>query len=202
MVVLLAAAVATRFMVQYAFPYFRFDPKFYDYFWPHRFRLLLHISGGIVALVCGTLQLWTGLRRKAMRFHRWTGRVYLGAVAVGATGAFLMTYYTTPRAFGVALMGLATAWLLTTGVAWAAIVRGQVQLHREWMLRSYLVTFAFVWFRFIHDNLPGLTARLGSSGDDAASSVAWLSWTVPLAVYEVVLQGRRLFGPGARRTAS
>jgi hypothetical protein len=77
-----------------------------------------------------------------------------------------------------------------------------VLLHKEWMVRSYLVTFAFVWFRFIQDNLPGLTARMGSSGDDAASSVAWLSWTVPLAVYEVVLQGRRLFGAGARRVES
>ena len=202
MVVALAALVAGRFLVHYALPYYKFDPKFYDYFWPHRFRLLLHISGGIVALICGTLQLWTGLRRKAMVFHRWTGRVYVGAVAVGASGAFLMTYYTTPRAFGVALMGLATAWLLTTGIAWAAIVRGQVLLHKEWMVRSYLVTFAFVWFRFIQDNLPGLTARMGSSGDDAASSVAWLSWTVPLAVYEVVLQGRRLFGAGARRVES
>ena len=202
MVVALAALVAGRFLVHYALPYYKFDPKFYDYFWPHRFRLLLHISGGIVALVCGTLQLWTGLRRKAMVFHRWTGRVYVGAVAVGASGAFLMTYYTTPRAFGVALMGLATAWLLTTGIAWAAIVRGHVLLHKEWMVRSYLVTFAFVWFRLIQDDLPGLTARLGSSGDDGSSSAAWLSWTVPLAVYEVVLQGRRLFGAGARRAAS
>lgn len=189
----LASLVAARFLVHYAAPYFRFDPKQFDYYWPHRFRLITHISGGIVALTCGTLQLWTGLRQKAMRFHRWIGRVYLAGAAVGITGAFLMAVYTTPRSFGVSLMALATAWLLTTSMAWAAILRGRVELHKEWMLRSYLVAFAFVTFRILQDNLPALTARLGSSPGDAATSVGWLCWVVPLAVYEVVLQGRRLF---------
>ena len=100
---LLASAVAARFLVHYAAPYFRFDPKQFDYYWPHRFRLILHISGGIVALVCGTLQLWTGLRQKAMTFHRWTGRIYLLGVSVGIVGALLMTLSTTPKSFGVGL---------------------------------------------------------------------------------------------------
>ena len=126
-----------------------------------RFRLITHIGGGIVALISGTLQLWIGFRQRAMRFHRWTGRVYLAAAAVGIVGAFLMAVYTTPRSFGISLMGLATAWILTTGVAWAAIVRRKVVLHKEWMIRSYLVAFAFVTFRFITDLLPGVTAKLG-----------------------------------------
>jgi uncharacterized membrane protein YozB (DUF420 family) len=192
-ILLLASAVAARFLVHYAAPYFRFDAKQFDYYWPHRFRLITHISGGVVALVCGTLQLWTGLRQKAMRFHRWTGRIYLVGVAVGIIGAFLMSVYTTPKSFGVALRALAIAWLLTTGIAWAAILRGRVPLHKEWMVRSYLVTFAFVTFRVITDNLPALYARLGSSQDDASANVTWLSWVLPLAVYEVILQGRRLY---------
>ncbi|HLK03446.1 MAG TPA: DUF2306 domain-containing protein [Candidatus Acidoferrum sp.] len=189
-----ASVVAARFLIHYAAPYFRWDPKYFDYLWPHRVRLIVHICGGIVALVCGTLQLWTGLRQKAMTFHRWTGRIYLVGVAVGITGALLMTLSTTPKAFGVALRGLATAWLVTTLIAWAAILRGRVPMHKEWMVRSYLVTFAFVTFRVITDNLPGFAARLGSSPDDAAANVTWLSWIVPLAVYEVIRQSKRLFG--------
>lgn len=189
-----ASLVAARFIWHYAVPYFRFDPKQFDYYWPHRFRLITHISGGILALLCGTLQLWTGLRQRAMTFHRWTGRIYLVGVSVGIAGAFLMTLSTTPKSFGVALRGLAIAWLLTTGIAWAAILRGRVAMHKEWVMRSYLVTFAFVTFRVMTDNLPSVTARLGGSPDDALANVTWLSWLVPLAVYEVILQGRRLFG--------
>jgi uncharacterized membrane protein len=193
-----ASLVAARFIWHYAAPYLlRFNEKQFDYYWPHRFRLVTHISGGILALVCGTLQLWTGLRQKAMTFHRWTGRVYLVAAAVGIIGAFLIAVYSTPRSFGVALMGLATAWILTTGIAWAAILRGRVLMHKEWMMRSYLVAFAFVTFRFITDLLPAVTARLGSNSDDAATSVAWISWVVPLAVYEVIRQWRKLSAPEA-----
>lgn len=191
-----ASLVAARFIWHYAAPYLlSFDAKQFGGYWPHRFRLATHIGGGILALVCGTLQLWTGLRQRAMTFHRWTGRVYLVAAAIGIIGAFLMAVYTTPKGFGISLMGLATAWILTTGVAWAAILRGRVELHKEWMIRSYLVAFAFVTFRFMTDLLPGVTARLGSNPGEAVTSVGWLCWIVPLAAYEVILQGKRLLGP-------
>ena len=129
---------------------------------------------------------------KAMNIHRWIGRVYLAAAATGITGAFLMAVYSQPRSFGVGLMALASAWIVTTGIAWAAIVCGRVEMHKEWMMRSYLVAFAFVTFRFMTDLLPGVTAKLGSNPGDSATSVSWLCWVLPLAVYEVILQVRRL----------
>jgi hypothetical protein len=67
-------------------------------------------------------------------------------------------------------------------------------MHKEWMLRSYLVAFAFVTFRIMTDLLPGVTKHLGSNLDDANTSVSWLSWLVPLAIYEVILQVRKLSG--------
>jgi uncharacterized membrane protein YozB (DUF420 family) len=190
---LIASGFAARFIWHYAAPYLlHFDAKQFEGYWPHRIRLATHIGGGIVALICGTLQLWTGLRMKAMNFHRWIGRVYLAGAAVGIVGAFLMAVYSQPRSFGVGLMALASAWIVTTGIAWAAIVRGRVEMHKEWMMRSYIVAFGFVTFRFITDLLPGVNARLGSNPGDSATSVAWICWVLPLAVCEVVLQVRRL----------
>ena len=192
----IASGFAARFIWHYAAPYFmHFDVKQFEGYWPHRFRLITHIGGGILALICGTFQLWTGLRMKAMNVHRWIGRVYLVGAAVGITGAFLMAVYSQPRSVGVGLMGLASAWILTTGVAWAAILRGQVELHKEWMMRSYIVAFGFVTFRFITDMMPGINARLGSNPGDSATSVAWMCWVLPLAVYEVILQMKRLRAP-------
>jgi len=103
-----------------------------------------------------------------------------------------MAVYSTPRSFGVSLMGLATAWILTTGIAWAAILKGRVAMHKEWMMRSYIVAFGFVTFRIMTDLLPGVTARLGSNADDASTSVGWICWVVPLALFEVIRQGRKL----------
>lgn len=192
---LVVTSLAARFLVHYAFPYFLFDQTYFDRagYWPHRARLIFHISGGMLALSCGPFQFWTGLRQKAMRIHRWTGRLYLFGVAVGSLGAFLMAVYTQPHNFGIALMGLAIAWIVTSATAYAAIMRGLVQIHKEWMVRSYLVTFAFVTFRLLNDEWPNLLARWGSY-DDRVANVTWISWVVPLLAYELILQARRIFG--------
>jgi hypothetical protein len=185
--------VSIRFLVHYAVPYFRFDPAYFEEFWPHRMRLMLHICGGIPALLCGPFQFWTGLQRKAMGLHKWVGRVYITGVAVGVLGAFLIGIYTKPRSFGVALMSLATAWLTTTAFAYMAIMLRKVQLHKEWMVRSYLITLAFVTFRLINESLPSVALRLGGSPEDTLANLTWLSWVLPLAIYELILQWRRLF---------
>jgi hypothetical protein len=181
--------VAGKFLIHYALPYFAFDRAYFDYYWPHRFRLMTHISGGVLALICGPFQFWTGLRAKAFAFHRWTGRLYLVGVLAGASGAGMMAYFSQPRNFGVSLGFMALAQLLCTAVAYLAILRRQVPLHKEWMVRSYLVTFGFVTFRLISDYPPGV--NWGTFADRAAT-VTWACWVVPLLGYEIIRATRRL----------
>lgn len=188
-VLLIVLGVAAKFLVHYALPYFAFDPNYFDYYWPHRFRLITHICGGILALSCGPFQFWTGLRQRALTFHRWTGRLYLLGVVIGASGASMMAVFTQPRNFGISLGFMALAWILSTGIAYLAIRRRMISLHKEWMVRSYLVTFGFVTFRLISDYPP--VVHWGTFADRAAT-VTWVCWAVPLLVYEVVLAIRRL----------
>jgi hypothetical protein len=186
---LILSVVGVKFLVHYALPYFAFDPVYFDYYWPHRFRLIFHICGGLLALTCGPLQFWTGLRRKALSLHRWTGRLYLVGVTIGATGAGMMAYFTEPRNFGVSLGFMALAWLLCTGVAYLAILRGLVNLHKEWMVRSYIITFGFVTFRLINDNPPVVR---WTTGADRAATLTWACWVVPMIGYEIVRATRQL----------
>ena len=184
----IVAAIALRFIVHYALPYFALDPAYFKAFWPRRIQLLAHIAGGMITLCCGPLQFWTGLRRRALNVHRWIGKLYLGGVAVGAFGGYWLAAYSQPPGFSVALMFMCTAWLLTTIAAYAAILRGQITIHRQWMIRSYLVTFAFVAIRLLVDNLPFVTVHLGGSLAERVINVVWVSWLVPLAVYEIYRQ--------------
>lgn len=186
---LVVFGIAVKFLVHYALPYFAFDRKYFDYYWPHRLRLMTHISGGILALTCGPFQLWTGLRQKALHVHRWTGILYLVGVAVGATGAGMMAVFSIPRNFGVSLGFMAFAWITSTAIAYVAILRGLISLHREWMVRSYLITFGFVTFRLISDYPPGVH---WGKFEDRAATIAWACWVVPLLVYESALAVRRL----------
>ena len=190
---LIVFGVAAKFIGHYAIGYFRWEQAYFDRqgYWPHRWQLITHISGGMLALVCGPFQFWMGLREKAMTIHRWTGRLYLAGVVVGVTGAFLMAVYTEPHSFGVALMGLACAWIVTSGIAYAAIMRGMVALHKEWMARSYIVAFAFVTFRYLNE-LPIIERHWGGYAERLAN-VTWVSWLVPLAMFEVILETQRMW---------
>ena len=85
---------------------------------------------------------------------------------------------------------MAVAWLTTTGMAFIAIRRKNVEQHRQWMIRSYVVTFAFVTFRLCDDAMH----RLQILSDDERSKVlAWACWAVPLLVTELSLQSRAVF---------
>ena len=152
--------------------------------------LLMHVTGGMVALLSGPWQFWTGFRARYRRLHRLTGYTFLCGVAVGSIGALRMAIGTTfGWAWGVALLGLATVWVTTSGMAFYAIRKRRVQVHKEWMVRAYVVTFAFVTFRVLNDYYPG--ARL-QPDNDRAITIGWASWVIPLLFTELILQLRRM----------
>jgi hypothetical protein len=154
--------------------------------------LLAHIWAGAVALLTGPVQLWLGLGERAMHVHRRLGFAYVGCVSVGAVAAFYLAAHTRLGwVFGAGLTGLGVAWLVTTMLALAAVIRGRIEQHREWMIRSYIVTFAFVTFRALWGALQA--AGIGTLQEQLALS-SWFCWAVPLFVNEAVLQGRKIFG--------
>ena len=184
-------SLAVLFVLKYVFFYFRhYDPVSFDPYWPRRGWLFLHISAGTLALLTGPLQFWTGLRQQNLAVHRWTGRLYLGAVGAGIIGAVGLSATTTFE-WGLVngIRALALAWLVTTGMAYYTIRKGLVSLHKEWMIRSYIVTFAFVTFRFLQDYSP--LSRVRPEGD-RDTTIAWACWVVPLAIAEMFFHLRRL----------
>lgn len=164
------------------------DPseKSFGVLWPRRWWLLLHIGGGTLALFTGPFQFWSGLRRRHLGVHRITGLLYIFGIFVAGGAAFYMCQFTQPRDFGFAIAGLAFAWWFTVGMAFVCIKQRRIDAHKEWMIRGYVVTLAFVSFRYLID-LPVWQPF----GPAAQSSVMWLSWSVPLLITEGVLEWRR-----------
>jgi len=189
-------ALAIAFVGKYVLRYFVHytEADFANYGPPHHWRmrgwLLLHMTGGTLALLLGPIQFWTGLRQRHMQLHRWTGRLFLVGVALGSVGAFRMTLSTTfGWAWAGALYCLATAWLTAAGMALYSILKRNVQCHKEWMIRAYVITFAFVTFRLLNDYGP--TSHLQPFGDRIITT-AWACWTIPLFATEVIMQLRRI----------
>ena len=59
------------------------------------------------------------------------------------------------------------------------------------MIRSYVVTFAFVTFRLVFTVLQA--AHVGQLQEDLAIA-SWFCWAVPLLITEAILQGRKVLG--------
>ena len=186
------ALFAMWFVNRSALPYFGFSEAHYGpYFWPRRWWLLLHIAGGVTALTVGLVQLWLGLTNRTAALHRALGKLYVAVIAVGSIGGFYLAL-TIPSnvPYAAGLFFLCVAWVITTSMAVFAIRRRNVPQHREWMMRSYAVTFAFVTFRFGVDAL----VSQGVSASEAQGVMAWACWALPLLVLEPLLQFRKMRG--------
>ncbi len=118
------------------------------YYWPRRSGLILHLASGMLAISVGLVQIWLGLTNRVSTLHRVLGKVYGIGVLVGSLGGFYLAL-TIPGhlPYSAGLFMLCVAWVLTTGMALYAIRERRIEQHREWMLRSYTVTFAFVTYR-------------------------------------------------------
>jgi uncharacterized membrane protein len=196
-IISLAALAAIGFFVSVALPYLALDPRVLTRYGPRVPWVLVHVAGGAIALLTGPVQLWLGINRRAMRVHRRLGIAYVASVGISSVAAFYLAAHTTLGwGFASGITGLGIAWIVTTTLAVAAIRRGLIEQHRDWMIRSYVVTFAFVTFRAAWLALQA--AGVGTRDEPLAMS-SWFCWAAPLLVVETIQHGRRFRGAAARR---
>jgi hypothetical protein len=179
---------AGKFVINDALPYFGFDEEVYGRFWIMKWPLIGNILGGLIALVLGPFQFWEGFRNRYMKVHRWMGMAYITGILIGTISSInlaLTTAIVVHWTLSLALIGLAVAWISTTGMAFRYILLRRIQLHKEWMVRSYVVTFAFVLFRWLNDS-PYVVEL--ASFIERGPTLIWISWVVPLFITEIILQ--------------
>lgn len=167
-----------------------------DYYWPQRAAgLAFHLVGGFLAITAGLVQIWLGLTGRTRVLHRVLGKVYGAGVLIGSLGGFYLGFTIPAGAlpYQVGLIALDVAWLITTGMALYAIRLRRLEQHREWMIRSYVVTFAFVTFRladrWLHHWIQVPAAPLA---DNLDITVAWACWAIPLLIAEPLIQLRSM----------
>ena len=111
---------------------------------PIRWHLLPHGLGGTLALGLGALQFSTRLRRRHLRIHRLSGRLHIVGTFVAAPVAIVMAFINSPWFLIPFTIVQASTWMLFTLVAYLCIRRGEVNAHREWMMRSYAIVLIFL----------------------------------------------------------
>lgn len=145
----------------------------------------LHITLGGLALLVGWTQFSKRLREKYLSTHRWVGKIYLFSVGVSGIAGFYIALNATggPIAI-VGFAALAIFWLFTSFKAFLSIRRNRVNLHQQWMIRSYALCFAAVTLRIW---LP-MFMMMGWPFNDAYVIIAWLCWVPNLIVAELMIK--------------
>jgi uncharacterized membrane protein len=119
--------------------------------------LLLHISGGILALMFGLFQFLPKLRQSRPKVHRAMGTIYAAGTVVAGISGFPLSFlfYTAtpqdirgrliPAAAGFAALSL--VWPCLTAIAFVRARQRRFTEHRAWMVRSYSLTAAAITTR-------------------------------------------------------
>lgn len=168
--------------------------------WPHiatfKWWLLPHGLMGACALLLGPMQFSDRLRKRFTKFHRVVGRFYVAGVFVAAPLGFYIQHFEErmggTRSFSMAAALDAFLWMVTTGIAFAFILKGKVQQHRQWMTRSFAMAIVFLEVRVI----LGVTGweRLGPA---VVEIVLWVCVGMGLLLADIVLQLQELRRPRA-----
>ncbi|MGD0912902.1 MAG: DUF2306 domain-containing protein [Terracidiphilus sp.] len=135
-----------------------------------RHLLIPHTLAGIFALLIGPINFSSRIRQSHLQLHRVLGRIYVFAVFIGAfTGIALA--WGRPGLPGTSMQ--AAAWIVCTTAAFITARNRQIIQHRQWMARSYAVTFTFVSSRVLN-----LWPRYWSHLGDSLSAVGVIAFTL------------------------
>jgi len=154
---------------------------------------VIHAFTGGIALLVGPLQFKRQLLGKRRRLHRVLGRIYVGSIWLTSVGALISSlFFDVTMIAKIGFVILAVLWFGTTTIGLQRILKGQIAAHREWMMRSFALSFFFVTFSFW---VPGLTST--SLPESVSFPLAvFLSWSLNLMVAEVwIRQTRRKDSP-------
>jgi hypothetical protein len=156
---------------------------------------LVHILPGLLFLALGPLQFSSTFRKRHLQWHRRSGRIlFLCGVVIGASA--LVMSFAMPAIGGLnqaAATTLFGSWFLFALVkAFRHVLRREIALHREWMIRAFSIGLAVATIRpiiavfFATSPFSGLTPYeffgvgfwIGFVLHFIAAEV-WIQWTRP-----------------------
>ena len=112
---------------------------------PHYSLVFGHALGGSIMLLLGAVTLYVGWTRRGFRYHKLLGYSYLVGGGGGAALGLILSLRNPHHISGIAVATgtLAVVWLAVAGVAFRAAYNRRFDAHRQWMIRSYVLTWTF-----------------------------------------------------------
>jgi uncharacterized membrane protein len=124
-----------------------------------RIAFYIHVFSSILTLLAGFTQFSADFLKKYVRVHRLIGRIYVWDVLlVNFPSALVMAVYANGGLPSkAAFLLLDCLWFGFTLKALIEVTRGNIARHRDFMTRSYALTFSAVTLRAWRQILTGVT---------------------------------------------
>jgi len=171
------------------------NPKFgtFDSTLAHPVLTFIHIIPGSLFMILAPLQFVPKIRLNYLWFHRLSGRilVVLGLI-IGITALVMSSKMAIGGANeSVATVVFASIFLFSLVKAFYHILRREVALHREWMIRMFAIGFAIATVRPI----VGMFFAFSHLSPHEFFGIAfWLGFTIHLVAAEVWINYTRRRG--------
>jgi uncharacterized membrane protein len=160
---------------------------FHKRYSPIRLLLMIHGIPGAAALILGVFQFSTRLRQRHLQLHRIMGRIYVGSVFIAAPLGMAVSLSLPPATLFTASMMHAIGWILPTATGLYCVRIGNIQQHREWMMRSYPFAMVFIVARAVNQ-IPAID-RMGEVG---VIAVVWTTISAACLLPSFLIEWQKL----------
>jgi len=150
------------------------------------YHSLLHSATGLIFMVLGPIQFLPAVRNRWIRFHRWSGRIWMIAALIGAISALLFVGQLPvwgDLSTNVAIVCATVVFLVALVQGYRTIRRRDITRHREWMIRCFAIGLGISTFRLLIPLL--MLPPIEASFSEAWETVAWLGFVINLGAAEV-----------------
>ena len=156
-----------------------------------------HLIFAIVLTIGGTLQLIPQIRQRALKFHRYNGRVFIFTAYVMSLGGLYLVWIRGAILSlngGIAISLNAILILIFATLAIKTARKRNIKAHQKWALRAFIVVNGVWFFRvgfmawiLINQAPVGSTENL-----DGPFDLVWayLNYLLPLLILELYLFAR------------
>ena len=151
-----------------------------------------HVLVAGLILLIGFFQLHPTWGQRWKKLHRSLGYIYvMGILFFSAPGGLVMSFFINRGPWVLtSFIVQACLWFYCTAMAFDHIRKKDITAHREWMWRSFALTFAAITLRiyiFVASYFVDLKTPT------AYATIAWLSWLLNIIVIEFYLRGSGIF---------
>ncbi|WP_276480175.1 DUF2306 domain-containing protein [Paraflavitalea pollutisoli] len=150
----------------------------------------VHVFSAVLSLLAAFTQFSKDLLTMKPALHRWGGRIYAwNILAINVPAGFILAIHANggwSSRIAFMILDICWAWFTYKGVT--AAIRGDITLHRAFMIRSYALTFSAITLRLWKNVLVG---ALHYDPLLAYMIQAWIGYVPNMLVAEYIIYRSR-----------